>query len=395
MKEKTLSIVTILILSFLTFYSCSDKTDTVTNSITEDSQSLDKRCNNQVTVSVFATGLNNPRGLKFGPDGYLYVAEGGLGGTNSSSGSCEQVIPPIGPYTGDFTASISKISPSGVVTRIAENIPSSQTSPGTGGLVSGVADVAFIGNTLYALVGGAGCSHGFPNNPNGIFKVKNNGTLDLIADLSNWSLNHPVANPEEDDYEPDGTWYSMINVHGKLYAVEPNHGEMVKVTTNGNISRVIDVSATQGHIVPTVVAYHGNFYLGNLNTFPIVPGSSSIFKVTPSGHINLRESGLTTVLGLVFDNNARMYVLEMSTVAGDPTPNTGKIVMIQPSGQQEIIADSLFFPTGMTFGPDGALYVSNKGFGPPIPGFGEILKIKFRGHHENYSDKLEVSNISK
>src|SRR5262249_19887967 len=29
------------------------------------------------SVTVFATGLSNPRGLTFGPDGTLYVAEGG------------------------------------------------------------------------------------------------------------------------------------------------------------------------------------------------------------------------------------------------------------------------------------------------------------------------------
>jgi hypothetical protein len=44
-----------------------------------------------VDVRVFSSGFNNPRGLKWGPDGHLYVAEGGVGGSNSTAGQCIQV----------------------------------------------------------------------------------------------------------------------------------------------------------------------------------------------------------------------------------------------------------------------------------------------------------------
>jgi hypothetical protein len=41
---------------------------------------------------------------------------------------------------------------------VVDSLPSSQTSRNIGGLVSGVADVAFIGDTLYALLVGASMS---------------------------------------------------------------------------------------------------------------------------------------------------------------------------------------------------------------------------------------------
>src|SRR5438309_6534814 len=118
--------------------------------------------------------------------------------------------------------------------------------------------------------------------PNGVIRVNADGTRDLIANLSACLMANPVAHPNPGDFEPDGTWYSMTAVRGDLYAVEPNHGELDRITPEGQISRVIDISASQGHIVPTAIAYHGNFYVGNLHLFPIVPGSSKIFKINPA-----------------------------------------------------------------------------------------------------------------
>jgi hypothetical protein len=332
------------------------------------------------TISVFATGFNNPRGLEWGPDGNLYVAEGGLGGSDSTVGQCTQVDPPIGPYTGSTNdpvkgGRISKVTPAGVRTTLASGLPSSQTAPAVGSLVSGVADIAFVGNQMYGLLAGAGCSHGVASVPNGVIRVASNGSWTMVANLSEFIQNNPVRNPPGGDFEPDGTFYSMVSVGGALYVDEPNHGEIDRVTTSGSISRLVDVSASQGHVVPTALAHHGVFYVGNLGTFGPEDqlGDQHVYQVNPNGHLRIETSGLEKVLGLAFVGG-KEYALEMSVHAGGPVPGTGALVRVRAGRVVETIASGMTFPTGLTVGPDGAFYVSNQGFGFPA-GQGQILRI--------------------
>ena len=378
MKKESKSL---LVLVFCTILMVSCQKETIIADQTRDQDmgvaSL-KKTEQPATVSLFATGLNDPRSLKFGPDAYLYVAEAGLGGTTNSVAICPQLQAPFpfGPYTGSTTGGrISKIDASGQRMTVTDNLPSSSSNPIVNDKM-GVGDIAFIGDQLYALMAGAGCSHGVPTVPNGILRINDDGTHTVVADLGTWEVNNPAANPEPGDFEPEGVWYSMVNVRGDFYAVDPNHGEFVKVTPDGTISRVVDFSAEFGHIVPTALAYNGNFYVGNLGVFPIQDGSSSIYKITPSGQVSVVATGFSTILGLAFDNQARLYVLEMTygSVSGFPEPGKSRVVRLNPNGTQDVIATGLSFATGMTMGPDGNLYVSNWGFGRP-PGGGEIMKI--------------------
>jgi len=271
---------------------------------------------------------------------------------------------------------ISKVSPGGVVTTVVKALPSTQTSPALGSLVSGVSSVAFIGHRLYALLSGAGCSHGVPTVPNGVIRVDPGGTWKLIANLSAFQKAHPVAHPDPEDFEPDGTWYSMISVGRALYPMDSNHGELDRVTPSGTISRVIDISASQGHVVPTALTYHGGLYIANLGLFDPSDraGDEHVWRLTGHRTLKVRATGVEKVLGLAF-RGGQLYALEMSTTAGTPTPGTGAIVRVNRHGPPETIVSGLTFPTGMTVGPDGAFYVSNQGFGFG-PGQGQILRIQ-------------------
>jgi hypothetical protein len=347
-------------------------------------------------ASVYATGLQGPRGLRFGPDGNLYVAEAGTGGTNATTpAQCQQVPMPIGPYTGGMTGRISKVDVNHKVTTVASAFPSTMDAMGD---LIGVADVAFLEGKLYALVAGGGCSHGNPSNPTGIAVVnQSTGKWTMIADIGAFLKLHPSKYESADDFEPDGTLYSLIATDGVLVTVEPNHGQVFSVTKSGDIKQVIDVSASEGHIVPTSIAErHGDFFVGNLNLFPIDPQWARILTISKSRvddfdtvpgfrhdqdgyHIIDSKAGFTTVVAVDFGPDGLLYALELSDGAGFPTPGAGKVVRVTHEGVIEDVVTGLIVPTGMTFGPDGALYISNFGAIPagaaPV-GSGQILRVQ-------------------
>jgi hypothetical protein len=336
---------------------------------------------------VVASGLQAPRGLRFGPDGDLYVAEAGTGGTNDTTGQCDQVVPPVGPYKGGMNARISKFDRNWNRTTVASGLPSAQNAIAD---YIGVGDVQFLNGTLYALIAGGGCSHGNLQ-PAGVVAVNMfTGNWRYVADISAFLRANPVQYPNPADFEPDGTMYSMAVANGDLHALEPNAGELLRIDPySGRVTRDIDVSASQGHIVPTSVIYNnGSFLLGNLNLFPIEPNTSRVMTLsllsspnfaTPGlnvpgpYYISSSKAGFATIVGMAIGPNGLLYVLQLSpgTPYDYPAPGAGKVTRVNRDGSLTDVVTGLSVPTAMTFGPAGKLYISN--WGAAGPGAGQIV----------------------
>ena len=257
--------------------------------------------------------------------------------------------------------------------------------------MSGVGDVAFLNGTLFALIAGAGCSHGLAGTYNSIDQISASGVAKPIVNLSRFLKSHPVANPNPGDFEPDGTWYSFVAVGNAFYAVEPNHGEVDVVIPHRSVSRLVDVSATQGHIVPTAIAFaaagsptngvkRGQFVLGNLNIF--VPGAqrhAKVFRLSSQGLLKEIATKLTAVTGVAV-HHKHIYALECFTGFYAPAPpvaESGKVVRLESDGSWHTVVSGLSFPTAMTFNGD-MLYISNQGFGQSTNTAGEIVKVQVR-----------------
>lgn len=335
-----------------------------------------------------ADGLYGPRGLKFGPNGDLYVALSGTGGSTSTEAKCPelQVATNVGgPYTNGNTSSIIKVDAQGNVSTVASEFPSALSQRPD---IFGVADIAFLDGQLYALESGGGCSHG-SSMPNMIAKVdEKTSQWTMLADLSTPVMNNPSA-VHAPDFEADGVFYNLISSRGKLYAVEANHGQIWSITKKGEVEMVTDISRTEGHIVPTAaVDSEGGLLVSNLGVFSITLDSSVVLSLRPGcsdwlgfasadcgpGTLHVAGSqspGLTTVVAMDWGPDGLLYLLELSAAPGYPTPGAGKVVRIRHGVAQDVIT-GLSVPTGMTFGPDGALYVSN--WGAAAAPIGQILR---------------------
>jgi hypothetical protein len=321
--------------------------------------------------TVFATGLDNPRHMRVGPDGMLYVAEAGVGG--SQLATCEpadNMFTVAGPYMGGSSGRVTRFRRDGSAETVAEGFAS--FIDGTLEVL-GTSDIEWIGKTLYVLTEGGGCTRGLPDQPAGIVRVKGDGGLAYVADITAFIRANPVANEPLcgplGDCEPDGVPHSMVAAGHYLYVVETNHNSVLRVNPkNGHIQRLHDLSVADP--APIRILRKGDRAL--IGTFDGDILEMNLFH----RKVKFLQSGYNPLVDLLYFHD-RLHLLETFT---EPwTPGTGRVIRRNRDGSSTEVVTGLTFPMGLTEW-HGDLYISNNSYGQAgAAGGGQILKVDCRG----------------
>jgi hypothetical protein len=331
----------------------------------------------QTGAEVVASGLNNPRGLSFSPDGALYVAEAGTGG----SGPC--FIGPEGPTCFGNTGSVTRVDRNSQ-SRVLTGLPSIAQDPG-GGFGIGPSDVSFRGRGGMYVTVGLGLDLDFSNTIPELADMGelvqarlSKGDWTTVADLAEFE---DAANPtgDEENVNPN----SVLAMPGGQVVADAGANDLLRVAANGSISvlatfpnRLVEFppgSEFSMDAVPTSVTQgpDGALYVGQLTGFPFPVGGANVYRVVPGQEPEVFASSFTNIIDIAFDEEGTLYVLEIfqnGLLSGDPR---GALIRVEQDGTQHVVSDDLFTPGGLAL-RDGAAYVSNCG---TCANDGEVLRI--------------------
>lgn len=324
-------------------------------------------------LPIVAAGLSSPRGMTWGADGALYVALAGAGGTDPGT-------PTTGPdFHGGPTASVVHIE-AGCPVAVADGLPSTVNK---GGGVTGAADVAILGEHLYALIAAGGAVFGTPGSTTGVSRVNADGTTTLVADIAAWLAANPpdkagwTAPPE--GYPNAGNLFAMVadDAAGALWVVDALNGLIFTVTPDGTITLAANLSAEHPVLTGIAVDPAGGIFVGNLTPAPYVNGTAKVRHIAPDGTVTDAITGLTAVTGVAVGSDGALYAIEMSTggTADSPlVPGSGRLVRQTQGTSFAEVVTGLMLPVALKTGPDGALYIAEPAL-KAADGSGQIVRV--------------------